>query len=177
MEVWAGLGGLGHAASWSARNAPNPGGRVASASERIETPRATFGSVPQTGHEVSIRGSLREQLPFETASSLGLLRAPLNQRNGVSGLGNRHSSPHSGATRLGSSKRGRAGRAFQSRLLFVTSTLRTVSATRTRPSLQALRAEPAIRALVERKMSSKSILRAFCAPRTASPGSCVAPTA
>jgi hypothetical protein len=33
-------------------------------------------------YEVSIRGSLREQLPFETASFLGLLRASLDHRDG-----------------------------------------------------------------------------------------------
>jgi hypothetical protein len=31
---------------------------------------------------VSIRGSLREQLPFETASFLGLLKASLDHRDG-----------------------------------------------------------------------------------------------
>jgi hypothetical protein len=40
----------------------SPGGRVASASERIETTRATFGSISRPGYEVSIRGSQREQL-------------------------------------------------------------------------------------------------------------------
>jgi hypothetical protein len=37
---------------------------------------------------VSIRGSLREQLPFETASSLGPLRASLDHRNVAAASGN-----------------------------------------------------------------------------------------
>jgi hypothetical protein len=73
----------GRGVSSSATNAPRTGGRVAtrgtSAAYRDLVTRLVVRN-HGSACGVSIRGSLREQLPFETASFLGLLTASLDHR-------------------------------------------------------------------------------------------------